>query len=1013
MSTKLSVAAYETPSGVVASGYGSGVGIVAAAGHAHRHQPHPHGQTHPSILPPSSYSPNPGPPGQQQNGYSPYVGDNASPSWPTSASSGGGNYTPSPALHDHFEMPPAKRQRVSDAGISRRPSKSAVHSTAPSPGQHRPMREPTSPSVPRRREPSTGYGKAENRRESESMDVGLSATSPAVAKPKRVRTGCLTCRNRHLKCDEATPICLNCQKSNRKCERGVRLNFIDLKVEQPPVLLPPVDWKVQFQDESRLIASEYVGGSARYAKLDKKPVTPPTEELGADSRQRRPGIPIPPTSGHFMESSRTVQLPATQALYFPSTMARPIQEPTYSAYEDHMNQTDPRKCNDTFLAMGPGPTPTSSHSGHGGRTAPFNVGTIHDPYGMRDDAVQMVHGYRSSDGSSVASSLVPQGVASSSSGSYRHATGSGPPDPHDGLMTPQSERNGERDYLNTPEEIHYMQVFIDEVAVWMDSLDNQKHFGRVIPYLALKSPMLLNAFLACGVKHLTLVDGGIYKDDKALHYYDTATTQLLRNLQNPERNTAECATTAVVLNVYEIMSERPAARIHHIAGARALIRECKWNAKSTGIGAACFWLNVGMEILSCLASNWATAWDPDHWGVDPDELMNMTADSPGRDARMSNTNDCHHMIGGGAEDFPSPTSNVVGVGEEETWVHRILYITAKVANFRATIPQSQEPSPHDEQVRLQSRFAEWQRLKNWCDTWNANCPRSMRPYGYLFSSSTNSVFPNVWLIKRAAIVGRLFYHTSMCLLAQINPLKHPRHDDDETRTVQLHHAHQVCGIVAHTKDQGVSTVAIRSVAVVGCVLTDPGQQDEVLAILNRIYRSTGWNLKKVVGELRRAWGWDPSDPSSSAPGIISAVANGATGAASLPGPGNGNGNGNGLSPIHHHAAQGGSLGGGTAASAVVMHQQQHFGGPRDSLMQQAQDARRPSHPAGTTVHTPGSVSSTVANAATPPSNRPMVNPLLAQADFNQPNHPYREWYKPPEKGGHNWFGSNGGGMWPY
>lgn len=38
------------------------------------------------------------------------------------------------------------------------------------------------------------------------------------------------------------PICLNCQKSNRKCERGVRLNFIDLKVEQPPYLLPRVDW---------------------------------------------------------------------------------------------------------------------------------------------------------------------------------------------------------------------------------------------------------------------------------------------------------------------------------------------------------------------------------------------------------------------------------------------------------------------------------------------------------------------------------------------------------------------------------------------------------------------------------------------------------------------------------------------------------------------------------------------------------------------------------------------------
>lgn len=236
------MAAYGTASGVVTSGYGSGVGIVAA-GLAHRHQPpHPHGTSLP-LVPPSSYSAHPAQSGQQQDGYSPYVGDNASPSWPTGASNGGGNFTASPAMHDHFEMPPTKRQRVSNAGLSRRPS--AVHSTAASPGQQLGMEAPTPPPFPRGRESSTGFEQTESRRQSESMGMGPSATSPAVAKPKRVRTGCLTCRNRHLKCDEAMPVCMNCQKSNRKCERGVRLNFIDLKVEQPPILLPPVDWKGQ------------------------------------------------------------------------------------------------------------------------------------------------------------------------------------------------------------------------------------------------------------------------------------------------------------------------------------------------------------------------------------------------------------------------------------------------------------------------------------------------------------------------------------------------------------------------------------------------------------------------------------------------------------------------------------------------------------------------------------------------------------------------------------------------
>jgi hypothetical protein len=119
---------------------------------------------------------------------------------------------------------------------------------------------------------------------------------------------------------------------------------------------------------------------------------------------------------------------------------------------------------------------------------------------------------------------------------------------------------------------------------------------------------------------LTLVNPA-YHEDKALHYYDTATRGLLKSLQNPNRDTVICATTAVILNVYEIMSERALQRMNHIAGARALIKECGWSARSTGIGAACFWLNVGMELLSCLHFNWQVAWEPDDWGVDMDFVM--------------------------------------------------------------------------------------------------------------------------------------------------------------------------------------------------------------------------------------------------------------------------------------------------------------------------------------------------------------------------------------------------------
>jgi hypothetical protein len=76
-------------------------------------------------------------------------------------------------------------------------------------------------------------------------DAAVAATTTVVAvnKPKRVRTGCLTCRERHLKCDEGTPNCQNCRKSSRVCKRGWRLNFIDTKVEDVLLIPRTADWR--------------------------------------------------------------------------------------------------------------------------------------------------------------------------------------------------------------------------------------------------------------------------------------------------------------------------------------------------------------------------------------------------------------------------------------------------------------------------------------------------------------------------------------------------------------------------------------------------------------------------------------------------------------------------------------------------------------------------------------------------------------------------------------------------
>ena len=48
----------------------------------------------------------------------------------------------------------------------------------------------------------------------------------------------------------------------------------------------------------------------------------------------------------------------------------------------------------------------------------------------------------------------------------------------------------------------------------------------------------------------------------------------------------------------------------------------------------------------------------------------------------------------------------------------------------------------------------------------------MHPMAYVpaYQATSKSAFPEVWIIKRATIVARLFYHTAMALLGAMNPL---------------------------------------------------------------------------------------------------------------------------------------------------------------------------------------------------------------------------------------------------
>lgn len=137
------------------------------------------------------------------------------------------------------------------------------------------------------------------------------------------------------------------------------------------------------------------------------------------------------------------------------------------------------------------------------------------------------------------------------------------------------------------------------------------------------------------------------------------------------------------------------------------------------------------------------------------------------------------------------------------------------------------------------------------------------------------------------------------------------------------------------------------------ILTDLPEQQEVIGILERIDRETGWRLAGIVQGLKKIWGWEKMEQKSLAAQFLPRV-----------------NSGHELTMTLAKRQQIETI---QATQTTTPPQQQSM--PTVSASQQVA-APRPVH----------------------------VNPLNF-ADFSLPNHPYQNWYEPPNRS--NTYNSQG------
>ncbi|KEF60873.1 uncharacterized protein A1O9_02435 [Exophiala aquamarina CBS 119918] len=192
---------------------------------------------------------------------------------------------------------------------------------------------------------------------------------------------------------------------------------------------------------------------------------------------------------------------------------------------------------------------------------------------------------------------------------------------------------------NTPEpiilqdeEALYLQCYVRDVAPILDLFDSEKHFGSIVPHLALRNLGLMKALLAVAARYVSLklfdaedrdnstpaaatgvADPQKHHRQAATQYYYETLGYLARAMQLPSyTRSSEILATAIMISTYEMFDGSKDEWERHLRGAFWIQRSQDNDGESSGIREAVWWAWVRQDIWAALRERrrTLTIWRP-------------------------------------------------------------------------------------------------------------------------------------------------------------------------------------------------------------------------------------------------------------------------------------------------------------------------------------------------------------------------------------------------------------------
>ncbi|KAL8404504.1 hypothetical protein RB594_009385 [Gaeumannomyces avenae] len=716
----------------------------------------------------------------------------------------------------------------------------------------------------------------------QSPPPGPKRAKKRIRKPRgrglRTKTGCLTCRKRHKKCDEQFPVCSHCVTSNRECvwpEPGLpEIPSGDSSVAQSPsgsaelrslpAGVPPTSHSAavvvaqsQQQQHQRQFDQPSLTSTASNSPQQSSPAAALSPdavsvEAKAEARAARPTCPplgpIAPTLDYHFPNGPTADShnivdPALAAL-FPGTRPKPTITDLVRSSHGHQPASPETMSSADGISVGVA----------GSKWLDLLAG---------DAAAQAADGF-----SLGACKALQTGSRSRAPTSPASEFSRGTPR-DDGLRISNSRTGvmGRLDWsiperypwqedanieLN-PLETLLFRAFAERSALWMDLFDPYKHFSTYSVRLALRNFGLIKAILALQARHASAASdlkvqpkpGGVPEVDPtvAVQYYHEALCYVSRALQYQSyARSEEILCTAMVISTYEMLDAHMGHGIGRLSPGQRRSVLSNWQRHLKGI----FWIQRSQGVNGASGGLRQAVW----WAWLRQDLW----------AAFREHRRCLS--------FWRPVIDYSDLTQCEL-ADRSIYLLSQAVNYCADDPEigswidagatSALADESDEAVRRRcDRGAELmemlERWKSFIGDGFQPLPTGARPLGAGVGVAAAKVWKPVWIHPSDFGVALQAYHFARILVCLHWPaVGGSRYDDTKTQGILAEAVEAICGIAMEMTDHGCQLMSARCLFGAGLCVQTAAQQEGILELMEACEARSGWPLDAMRDDLRAEW----------------------------------------------------------------------------------------------------------------------------------------------------------------